>query len=403
MRKLAIASAAFFAAALSAAGAAAQVSNGTVKIGVMTDTSSYLADVVGKGSIAAAQLAIEDVGGKAAGMPIELIFADHQNKPDVGAALAREWYDRENVDMIVDVPASAVAIAVQGVAREKNRIAMFTSATSDALTNDQCSPNGFHWTQDSYSLGKVLATALAKAGGSKWFFIVVDTTGGKALADSARPFIEAAGGTVLGIVRHPMDAGDLSSFLLQAKASGADYIVFGNGGKDLVNSVRQAHEFHVVPGKQQLAAIPLFLSDLYAMGLENGQGLLFSTGFYWDRNDETRAWSKRFFAKMGKMPTDVQTAVYSAVRHYLKAVEAVGSDDPAKVLPKMRELPVNDVFAQNGHVREDGRLIKDMYLLRAKTPEASKGEWDLAEIVSTIKGDDAFRPLSESRCRLVKK
>lgn len=233
-----------------AANAAAQPSH-PVKIGVLTDLSGYVSDVTGKGSIAAAELAIADFGGKVLGAPIELISADHQNKPDVGTAIARRWYDEEGVDMIVDIPISAIAIGVQAVASEKNKIAMTTSATSDALTNEQCSATGFHWTQDSYSLGKVLGTALAKAGGAKFFFIVIDTTGGKALADSAKPFIEKAGGTVIGVVRHPMEANDFSSFLLQAKASGADYIVFGNGGKDLVNSVTQAHEFHVVPRRQQ--------------------------------------------------------------------------------------------------------------------------------------------------------
>ena len=385
-----------------AANAAAQPSH-PVKIGVLTDLSGYVSDVTGKGSIAAAELAIADFGGKVLGAPIELISADHQNKPDVGTAIARRWYDQEGVDMIVDIPISAIAIGVQAVASEKNKISMTTSATSDALTNEQCSATGFHWTQDSYSLGKVLGTALAKAGGAKFFFIVIDTTGGKALADSAKPFIEKAGGTVIGVVRHPMEANDFSSFLLQAKSSGADYIVFGNGGKDLVNSVTQAHEFHVVPGRQQLAAIPLFLTDLHAMGLKYGQGLLFSTGFYWDRTPETHAWSERFFAKVGKMPTDAQAATYSAVLHYLRAVQAAGTDDTNKVVAKIRELPVRDMYAGTGRVREDGRLIKDIFMVEAKTPAESKGEWDLVKVRNVVPGDEAFRPLAESKCKLVKK
>lgn len=387
----------FVGVALVPAEAAAQ----QITIGVLTDMSSAYSDVGGTGSILAAKMAIDDFGGSVLGKPIRLVSADHQNKPDLGVAIGREWFDTQGVDMIVDLPSSAVALAVQNLAREKNRISIISSASTDIATNQQCSPTGAHWTYDGYSAGKVLATALAKPG-STWFFVTVDYIGGISLENSVKPFIEAAGGKVVGGVRHPLNSPDMSSYLLQAQSSGAQFIAFANSGSDLVNGMKQAGEFGLTSHGQQMVGTVVFMTDLKAIGLKAADGLFFSNGFSAAASPEAAAWSKRFLAQHNALPNDAQAGVYSATLHYLRAVQAAGTDDAMAVMAKMRELPVNDMFAKNGVLRKDGRMVHDMYLLQAKKPDESTGPWDLARLVQTIPGEQAFRPLSESGCPLVK-
>ncbi|MBM0205017.1 ABC transporter substrate-binding protein [Micromonospora sp. STR1s_5] len=371
-------------------------------IGVLTDTSGVFTDVSGRGSITAAEMAIEDFGGTVLGRPIRLISADHQNKPDVGAGIARKWFDEDGVTAIFDLPTSAVALAVQHLAHEKNKITVISSASTDIATNAQCSPTGAHWTYDSYSVGKVLAEALAKPG-SKWFFAVVDNVGGATLQNSATPFLEAAGAKIVGAVRHPQNTADMSSFILGAQTSGADFVAMGNAGVDLITFVKQWREFGLSGKDQTLVGIVLFLTDLGAIGLQDGQGLTYVTGFTSEASPEAAEWSKRFIERHGKGPNDSQAGVYSAVSHYLKAVKDAGTTDTAAVMPKMRELPVEDMFTKHGVLRPDGRMMHDMYLVKAKAPSESKGPWDLVSLVKTIPAKDAFRPLEKSGCPLVRK
>ena len=374
-----------------------------VKIGVLTDQTSAYADISGPGSIVAAKMAIEDFGGSVLGQPITMISADTQNKPDGSAAIARQWYDQEGVSVIVDLPNSAVALAVQGVAKEKGRISIVSGASADSLTGAQCSPTGIHWTYDSYALGKVLGTGMAKEAGSTWFFITVDYTGGYALERTATLFIQAAGGKVVGSARHPLGTTDFSSQLLAAQASGAQVVVFANAGSDLINGVKQASEFHLTERGQKLAAIAMFLSEAKALGPQVAQGIIYGTGFYWDQDDKARAFAQRFYDKAQKMPTEVQAGVYSATLHYLNAVKAAGTDDAMTVMAKMRELPVNDAFTTGGKLRIDGRMVHDMRLVQVKSPAASKAPWDLLNVLRVIPGDEAFRPLTEGDCPLTKK
>jgi branched-chain amino acid transport system substrate-binding protein len=380
--------------------AAAQVSDDVVRIGVLTDQSSAYSDITGIGSITAAQLAVEDFGGTVLGKPIHLINADHQGKPDIAANLARKWFDVDQVDAIVDLPSSPIALAVHNIAKEKGRVTIVGSSTADVLTGEQCSPTGANWTWDGYSLGKTLASALTKPNDG-WFFITVDFAGGHLLEATVAEFVTAAGGRKLGAARHPFNNADFSSFLLQAQASKAQYIALANAGADTVNTIKQAREFGIIEGGQKIAAIILYLSDIKSLGLEATQGMLANTAFYWDKDDDTRAWSKRFFDKLKRMPNDVHAGVYSATRHYLAAIRDAGTDEGKIVMAKMRDTPVNDAFTKNGVLRKDGRMVHDMYLVQVKTPAESKGEWDLAKIVATIPGEQAFRPLSESKCPLV--
>jgi branched-chain amino acid transport system substrate-binding protein len=381
--------------------APAEAADRPITIGVLTDMSGAYSDVSGTGSVLAAKMAIDDFGGTVLGKPIRLLSADHQNKPDLGVSIAREWFDNQDVDMIVDLPNSGIALAVQNVAREKNRISIISAAATDVATNQQCSPTGAHWTFDSYSAGKVLATALAKPG-STWFFLTVDYVGGISLQNSAKPFIETAGGKVVGSVRHPLNSPDMSSFLLQAQSSGAQYIAFANSGNDLINGMKQAGEFGLSSHGQQMVGIVVFMTDLKAIGLKAADGLVFTTGFSADASPEAAAWAKRFLAGHNAMPNDSQAGVYSATLHYLEAVQAVGTNEASAVMAKMREMPVNDMFAKNGVLRKDGRMVHDMYLVQAKKPNESTGPWDLSKLVKTIPGEQAFRPLSESLCPLVK-
>lgn len=402
MWKSIVAAALTVSAVLANAQAQAQAPDRTVKIGVLTDMSGVYSDLAGTGSVLAAQMAIEDFGGKVLGNPIQLVSGDHQEKPDVAASLAREWYEHKGVDVIADLPNSGIALAVQNIAKNLGRISIISSGSADQATNQQCSPTGVMWTYDSYSSGRVL-TSEAKPG-STWFFLTIDTEGGKLLQQSAEHFIKAAGGKVVGTVRFPMDSTDVSSYLLQAQASKAQYIVMSMAGTTSVKVVHQAHEFGIVEGGQKLVGLVVFLSDLKSMGLKDAQGLIYSTGFFPKESPEALAWSKRFQARHhGAMPNDSQAGVYSAVLHYLKAVQAANTKDPLTVMAKMREMPVNDMFAKNGKLRIDGRMVHDMYLVQAKKPSESADPWDLLNLVKVVPGDEAFRPLSQSECPLVKK
>lgn len=374
-----------------------------VKIGILSDMSGPYADPTGEGSVAAAKMAAEEFGGKILGQPIEFVQADHQNKPDVGSAIATRWFDIDGVDVIADLPNSGVALAVQEIARARKRIAIISGAGVSDLTGKACSPYGFHWTWDSYGQSKTLGKAVTQTGGSTWFLVSVDYAFGHTARKEVTRFVEEAGGKVLGAVRHPIGTSDFSSFLLEAQASKAKAVAFLNAGADTINTVKTAQEFGLVTGGQQLVALVMFITEVHGLGLKSGKGLTVAEAFYWDRNDETREWSKRFFNIRKAMPTSIQAGVYSSVRHYLKAVEAAGTKESDAVSEKMRELPVDDMFSRGGRVRADGRMVHDMYLLQIKAPEESKYPWDYYKVIRTVPGDDAFRPLSESECPLVKK
>ncbi|MBP2294684.1 ABC transporter substrate-binding protein [Azospirillum rugosum] len=391
-------------AALSVSTAQAQqgkVSADVVKIGVLNDRSGLYADLGGEGSAVAARMAVEEMGGKVLGKPIEVIAADHQNKPDIGSNLARQWIDRDNVDVIVDVPNSGVALAVQEVTREKKKIFLMEGPATSSLTGSACSPTGFHWAYDTRALAVGTGRAMVQEGGKNWFFITADYAFGHQLEADTSAEIKKAGGTIKGAVRAPLNTADFSSFLLQAQSSGAQVIGLANAGGDTITSIKQASEFGLTQsGQQKLAGLLIFLSDVHALGLQVAQDLVLTTGFYWDMDDEKRAWSKKFMEKTGKMPTMVQAGSYSAVRHYLKAVEAAGTDDGPTVAAKMKEMPVNDMFAKNGKILANGRMVHDMYLARVKKPSESKGPWDYYQIIRTIPGDEAFATVAESGCKI---
>ena len=388
--------------ALTAGGAAqAQISGDAVRIGVLNDQSGLYADLAGQGSVEAARMAVEDVGGSINGTPIEIVSADHQNKPDVGASVARQWIDQEGVDVIVDVPTSSVALAVNEVVRDKGKVFLVNGAATTELTGAQCSPNTIHWAYDTYALAVGTGRAMVQEGGDSWFFITADYAFGHQLEEDTSNVVQESGGEVLGAVRHPLSSADFSSYLLQAQGSGAKVIGLANAGTDTTNAIKQANEFGITQAGQQLAALLMFITDVHSLGLDVAQGLVLTTGFYWDMNDQTREWSKRFQERAGKMPTMVHAGVYSSVRHYLEAIKAAGTDEAQPVVEQMKATPVNDVFAQNGQIRDDGRMVHDMYLARVKSPDESTQEWDYYEILRTIPGDEAFKPLSESDCPLV--
>lgn len=375
----------------------------TIKIGVLTDMAGTYADTSGEGSVLAAKMAVEDFGAKVLNKKVEVISADHQNKADVGSALANKWFDVDGVNIIVDLPNSAVALAVQAIAKEKNKINVVSSGGSAELTNKACSPNGFHWAWDSYAMANSTARALAKEGGDTWFFLVADYVFGHTLLKDATAAVVANGGKVLGDVKHPQGATEFSSFILQAISSKAKVIGLANAGAETITAIKQSAEFGLAKNNQKLAAFIAFISDVHSLGLKTAQGLIFTDGFYWDLNDDTRAFANRFAKRFkGKMPGMGHAGVYSSVLHYLKAVKAAGSDDTKKVLDKMRELPVNDILAKGGVVRKDGRMVHDMYLVQVKSPAESKKPWDYYKILATIPGKDAFRPLEKSECPLVK-
>jgi branched-chain amino acid transport system substrate-binding protein len=383
-------------------GALAQISDGVVKIGVLSDMSSVYSDSTGTGSLIAAQMAAADFNGQVKGKPIEVIGADHQNKPDIGSSVAREWYDTGKVDVIADVPTSSVALAVQRITKDKDRVFLMSGTAASDLTGPACSPNGIHWTYDTYALSKVAGKAMVARGEDTWFFITVDYVFGHALERDTANVVKAAGGQVLGAVRTPLNTQDFSSFLLQAQASKAKVIGLANTGSDMQNAIKQAAEFGLQRGGQKLAALLFDVTDANSLGLETAQGMIVAAGFYWDLDGETRAFSNRFMQRTKRMPTMFQAGVYSAVTHYLKAIDAIGTDDAKAVIAKMKATPVNDFFAKNGRIREDGRMVHDMYLMQLKSPGESTGPWDFYKLLATVPGDQAFRPLQEGGCPLVK-
>jgi branched-chain amino acid transport system substrate-binding protein len=388
----------------SMAGARAEISNGVVKIGVLNDQSSLYADAAGPGSVLAAQMAVEDFGSIAPGIKIEVVSADHQNKPDVGSALTRRWLDVDGVDAILDVPNSGVALAVNEIVRGSRHAFLASSTASSDLTGKACSPNTVQWTFDTWSVANATVRSVTERGGSPWFFLTADYAFGYALERDATAAIAANGAKVIGSVRHPTGTSDFSSFLLQAQSSKAKVIGLANAGGDTSVAIKQASEFGIPQGGQTLAALLVFISDIHAIGLQTAQGLLFTEAFYWDLNDRTREWSKRFAARNnGKMPTMNHAGVYSSVLAYLGAVKATNSDDGAEAIAKMKESPIDDSLFGRVVVRADGRAIHDMYLFRAKKPEESKGPWDYYSLVSTIPADRAFRPLDQGGCALVRK
>jgi branched-chain amino acid transport system substrate-binding protein len=392
------------AAVAALAGAAhAQISDGVIRIGVMNDQSGTYADLAGPGSVVAARMAVEDFGAAKKGMKVEILVADHQNKPDVGSNIARQWYDVDKVDAIFDVPTSSVVLAVNEVTKQKNKaLIVSTGATSD-LTGKACTPNSIHWTYDTWSLANGTGSAIVKTGGDTWFFLTADYAFGHALERDTEAVVLKNGGKVLGKVRHPFPTADFSSFLLQAQASKAKIIGLANAGADTINAIKQGAEFGITRGGQQFAGLLVFLTDVHALGLDKAQGLLLTEAFYWDLNAQTRAWSQRF-AKLhkGAMPTMAQAGVYSAVLHYLKAVEALKSDDGPKVIEQMKKMPSDDPVFGKGRVRQDGRHVHDMYLFEVKKPSESKGPWDYYKLRATIPAEQAFRPEKEGGCPLVK-
>jgi branched-chain amino acid transport system substrate-binding protein len=387
--------------------AAAQANDQNVKIGVLTDLSSLYADLGGPGSILAAQMAVEDSGLTKKGWTIDILSGDHQNKPDIGVGIARKWYDENKVDVIVDVPNSGVGLAIAGVAKEKNFVYINSGAASSDLTGKACTPNTIHWTYDTYALANGTGKAVVKAGGDSWFFLTADYAFGHALQRDTSAVVEANRGKVVGSVNVPLNTPDFSSFLLQAQASNAKIIGLANAGGDTTNSIKQAHEFGLAGGGQKLAALLLFISDVNALGLDIAQGLQFTETFYWDMNDGTRAFSKRFSDRMKNHaePTMVQAGVYASLIHYFKALEALGGNphDGVEVVGKMKELPTDDPLFGKGVIRVDGRTIHPAYLFEVKSPAESKYPWDYYKLIATIPADEAFRPLSESQCPLVKK
>ncbi|AWB24963.1 ABC transporter permease [Methylobacterium currus] len=389
--------------ALALAGPArAAMSDGVVRIGVLTDMGGPYSDNVGAGAVLAARMAVEDFGGTVAGVPVEVVSADHQNKTDIGSAIARRWYDVDKVDAITEVVSSAVALSVQQISRDKDRIFLATGPGTPDLTGKACSPVGLHWAYDNYALGNVVAGAVVRRGLKKWFFLTADYSFGHALESQAARVVKANGGTVIGSARHPLGSSDFSSFLLQAQASGADVIGLANAGTDMINAQKQAAEFGLTSGRQSLAALLVNLPDIRALGLDSAKGLLLADSFYWDMTDATRAWSKRFMARFdGRAPGSLQAGVYGAVTHYLKAIQAAGTDDAKAVMAKMREIPIDDFYTKNAHLRADGRVVRDMYLFQVKTPAESKYPWDYYTLLETVPGEQAFRPLAEGGCPLV--
>ena len=381
----------------------AQLSDDVVKIGVLTDLSGPASDATGAGSVAAAEMAVADFGGKVAGKPIEVISANHQLKPDIGAQIARQWYDEEKVDLILDVPVSAVGLAVQEVSRQKRKLFITHSTGTSDFTGKFCSPYAMQWVFDTYALATGTAREVTRRGGKSWFFITADYAFGLSLERDATKVIEEAGGQVIGSVRHPFTTPDLSSFVLQAQASKAKIVGIASGPPDNVNNIKLGGEFGLFQGGQQMAGLLILITDIHALGLRAAQGLLLTTSFYWDMDDETRSWSRRYFAKLNKMPTMWQAGVYSSVMHYLKAVQATGTDEPLKVAAKMRELPIEDFFARHGKLRPDGLMVHDLVLVEVKTPEESKYPWDYYKILATIPGDAAFPPPDPEACALAKK
>ncbi|MBB4194366.1 branched-chain amino acid transport system substrate-binding protein [Rhizobium aethiopicum] len=401
MRKNLIASVAFLLAS-STAVLAQSATDGKVKIGILNDQSGVYADFGGKSSVEAAKMAVEDFGGKVLGVPVEIVDADHQNKPDIASNIARQWYDTEQVDAIMELTTSSVALAVQAIAKEKKKIDIVTGAATTDLTGKACSPYGFHWAYDTHALAVGTGGALVKQGGDSWFFLTADYAFGYSLEQQTSEYVKASGGTVVGTVRHPLSTQDFSSFLLQAQSSGAKVIGLANAGLDTSNAIKQAAEFGITQGGQHLAALLFTLAEVHGLGLEAAQGLTLTEGYYWNRDDESRAFAKKFFDRTGKMPNMVHTGTYSAVTQYLKAVQKAGTDETEAVAKQLHEMPVDDVFGRGGTVGPNGRMIHDMYLLQVKKPADSKEPWDYFNVLATIPGKDAYIDPAKSGCDLVK-
>jgi branched-chain amino acid transport system substrate-binding protein len=386
---------------LAALGAQAQVSGDVIKIGLITDMSSVYADLDGPGGVEAIKMAIADAGGTIAGKKVEILSADHQNKADIAAAKAREWFDTQGLDMLIGGTNSGTALAMAKVASEKKKPYIVVGAASSALTNDQCTPYTVHWAYDTVALAKGTGGAVVKAGGKSWYFLTADYAFGAALQNDTTNVVKAAGGNVVGSVRVPLNASDFSSFLLQAQGSKAQILGLANAGGDTINSIKAANEFGITKS-MKLAGLLVFINDIHSLGLKTTQGMYLTDSWYWNQNAETRAWARRFFDKMKRMPSSLQAADYSATLQYLNAVKAINSDDPDKVLAQMRKTKVNDVFAKGGYIREDGRMVHDMYLMQVKTPEQSTEPWDYYNVVETIKGDAAWTAKADTKCPLWK-
>lgn len=379
---------------------AQQVSDNVVKIGILNDQSGVYADFGGKSSVEAARMAVEDFGGKVLGAPIEIVNADHQNKPDVASSIARQWYDTEKVDAIMELTTSSVALAVQGLSKEKKKIDIVTGAATTDLTGKQCSPYGFHWAYDTHALAVGTGGALVENGGNKWFFLTADYAFGYSLEGETAKFVKSKGGQVVGSVRHPLSANDFSSFLLQAQSSGANVIGLANAGLDTSNAIKQASEFGITQGGQRLAALLFTLAEVHGLGLKAAQGLTLTEGWYWDQSDENRKFADRFLKRTGRMPNMIHVGTYSSVLQYLKAIQKVGTDATEPVAKALHEMPVEDIFAKNGKVLPNGRMVYDMYLFQVKKPEESKGEWDIYKQLAKVPGDEAFTKAAESGCQL---
>lgn len=401
MKRLTVLSA-FAAALLLSAGAHAQIKGNTVKIGVLTDMSSLYADLGGPGSVAAAKMAVADFGGTVNGKKIEVVGADHQNKPDIGAAIARQWFDTQGVDMITDLTTSSVALAVQEVARQRNKVILITGAASSDLTGKNCAPTSVHWEYDTTALANGTGAAVVKAGGKTWFFITADYAFGHSLQNDTAAVVKASGGKVVGSVNVPLNTADFSSYLLQAQASKAQIVGLANAGGDTINSIKQAAEYGIVKGGQKLAGLLLFITDVHSLGLQTAQGLELTGSFYWNQTPETRAWSKKFYAVMHKEPTMVQAGVYSSVMHYLQAVKATNSVDGPTVMKYLKSRPINDFLIHHGHIEASGSLVHDMYLYEVKKPSESKGPWDLYKLIATIPSAVAYKLPHGNQCPLVK-
>lgn len=389
------------ASAVMVSGAQAAISNETVKIGYLADMSGTYRDLAGPNGLKAMEMAIADFGGKVKGAKIEVVSADDRNSADVASSTVRRWIENENVDLVAGLVASSVSIAVSDILEENDKLGIVSGSAASSITNEHCTPNHIHYVYDTYPLANGTANAVVKEGGKSWFILTADYAFGHALEGDVTRVVEENGGEVIGTLRHPFPTPDFSSFILQAQASGADVVALANAGADTTNAINTASEFGVTQSGQTLAALLLFLTDVHALGTQAAQGIQLTTGWYWDMNDETRAWSDRFMEQTGVRPTMVHAGIYSSTMQYLKAVEATGSDDAQTVRKQMMDTPINDMFATNGKIREDGRMVHDMYLAEVKTPDESENEWDLYKIVRTIPGDEAYRPLSESKCPLV--
>jgi branched-chain amino acid transport system substrate-binding protein len=373
-----------------------------LKIGVLSDFSSVYSDIGGMGNVEATKMAVEDFGGQMFGQPIEIVFADALNKPDVASSIARKWWENEGVDMIIDLPTSAAALSVMELSKQFEKIMIVTDAASSDITGKSCSPYTAHWTYDTYANAHAVGSAIVKNGGDTWYFITADYVAGHSIERDTSDVVKAAGGRVLGSSRHPLNTADFSSFLLQAQASKAEIVGLANAGGDTINAIKQASEFGIVAGGQKLAAIVMFISDVNSLGLKLAQGLIITEAYYWDLDEETRAFGRRFFDRVKRMPTMDQAATYSATLHYLKSVQAAGTREAKPVMAKMRELPVRDAFTKNGILREDGRMVHSMFLFEVKKPEESKGPWDYYKLLAEVPADQAFRPLKEGGCPLIK-